>query len=736
MDKAEVLELKSEIEKLEAELALCKNKLDNLCRETRTENISENSDEKPDMQSQEYVPPPGRKTFQEPASDAYAGIYRKSKTGKAGSFKKPVYGFYQKNPQQEYKKSVKKKKISEEAVGRAVAGTASGILIFLSLIVFSTAVIPLLPDAIKSILMYLASAGVLLFGIFLINKEKENRFYRIIAGIGLGAVYLSIIIGNVYFHLYTGYGAYVILFLWSALAAIVSGYAGSMNENLDEFCIVGNIGIFLSVLAGCVLCIQGSDLTGMSLMAVYTAGSCLMVNSCQIVCTHRCSVSIHSFSMLNAYTLIVAAEFFERADNGYLFYIICAAVAVIGIFGYKTISWLDEKRKIMFQQAMILNVFVLAVCICYTAIQPAETVNLLFLFLLYAVCIVFSIESERNFQKKGFYASYCCIIFAYLIFMSSTAWIEGILVPLLFIVPVMIYSEIMEKKGMIILGSVLVFAWAAVRAYKSPWGMAGTILIAAAYYAIGKKKNGAIHPAWVIPILICFQKSFTGVFADIFHRMAGESPFPVFSASHCAGFCAAALLLLLAAKKWKVFHGHTKYAYAASAMFMTGGITAITYKNVPLWNMQKPVLAWCLYAALWCMTAALCTAVFFLNSRQLLSSAHRKRLAEIYVACKYSILAAAVISSFRTWEFVLSTCMILFSAACIYAGFQKDRKGFRLYGLILFVFFVCKISVTDIHMANRAYQAAAQLVSGIICLMVSRKYNQMEEKQKKEKQNV
>ena len=111
-----------------------------------------------------------------------------------------VQPVYQPNVQPVYdqKKNSRVPADMEKVIGKSWMGVLASILIFLSLFIFAKLLIPLLTNEIKMVIMYTFSFAFLGFGVWLVHK-KQTALNISICSCGLGALYISMLLSNVYF---------------------------------------------------------------------------------------------------------------------------------------------------------------------------------------------------------------------------------------------------------------------------------------------------------------------------------------------------------------------------------------------------------------------------------------------------------------------------------------------------------------------------------------------------------
>ena len=126
------------------------------------------------------------------------------------------------NPAMMYQRQAPKKTDVEKTIGKSLMGIFASILIFVSLILFATLVVPYLTDAIKMILMFGVSFAFAIIGNLLLIKNPKNKWFLSLAGCGVGAVYLSLFISRLYFNAITDFVLYGCILVWAILVSILS----------------------------------------------------------------------------------------------------------------------------------------------------------------------------------------------------------------------------------------------------------------------------------------------------------------------------------------------------------------------------------------------------------------------------------------------------------------------------------------------------------------------------------
>lgn len=119
-------------------------------------------------------------------------------------------------------------------------------------------------------------------------------------------------------------------------------------------------------------------------------------------------------------------------------------------------------------------------------------------------------------------------------------------------------------------------------------------------------------------------------------------------------------------------------------------------------------------------------SVFLLNSIFIFKQSNKYPLILIYLCIKLTILILFILPSFYANRYVYSIACIAFGIILLVFGFMKSKKCVRIYGLSLFMLFVCKLLLLDISYNNLKLRALGFLACGIICFGISYLYSRMD----------
>ena len=141
----------------------------------------------------------------------------------------------------------------EKMFGKNLMGIFASVLIFISLIIFATLILPHLTDTLKMLAMYIASFAVIAAGLLLYRRNKNNLFYIAIIGCGVGSLYLSLLLSNLYFKVIGDFALYLLILVW----AVFVRYLTKIKHYV--FTIIGQAGILIASVLGTALCVFEAD---------------------------------------------------------------------------------------------------------------------------------------------------------------------------------------------------------------------------------------------------------------------------------------------------------------------------------------------------------------------------------------------------------------------------------------------------------------------------------------------
>ena len=155
-----------------------------------------------------------------------------------------------------------KPKDLENMIGKSWMGIFASVLIFISFILFATLLAPFITDTIKMTAMYVVSILLTTFGLLRLRKHN-NKLYLAISSCGIGAVYISLFLTNLYFKAIGDIALYLFILVWTVFVCYLSKWQDRI------FQIIGQCGITIALFFGIILCMKESDHTKLFLLSLF-----------------------------------------------------------------------------------------------------------------------------------------------------------------------------------------------------------------------------------------------------------------------------------------------------------------------------------------------------------------------------------------------------------------------------------------------------------------------------------
>ena len=623
-------------------------------------------------------------------------------------------------------KQPRQKTDTEALLGKNIMGIAASILIFISFILFATLIIPKLTEEIKITLMLGVSFGITALGLFKWFKKKESIFFLSLSACGIGSIYISLFLCNIYFHIINDIVLYFLLLAWAAGVLFLSRYKQYIFE------IIGCLGILVSVFFGGYSCGKSSDEMMLMILCIYT---------------------IVGF---------IAYLLFSHKDN--IAYMLCSACSIVGI-GYLLITAYDIKNTVISSNgdtvpgteiciASILTICYLAFMIFinlkqtnennfdyypifgalnYSLIIPAIYVMkiggseyksysgfiiLILNFLMYAI-LEYLVKTSAKFIRKGvgihiwqilmFSAStYICLDLKQINSTTSVFPLAMVLI---------LYGFLMDSNLSRILGiisyGILIFCFSL---DVVPLMSFGILLFATINICMYFKRN-TYNTGYKFFSLIIF---ILGIVISIVY----------FSDNNDLNDETAIFLTILIPGIINFFGTKTPYAnnwltrereksiqilgYIINAILMIGVLCFIV-------SVENDTLHF--------LSVLVAIALFMINTFNLMKTENSG--AKIYIGAKFTVLLLIILSSYDSPQYVISIATFVLAIIFIVIGFVMNIKSLRLYGLIVSMICVIKLVMVDITYQNTAGHALSFFISGVLCFAISALYSFADKKLKK-----
>lgn len=629
----------------------------------------------------------------------------------------------------------------EDIFGRNLMGIFASVLIFIGMILFGMVIIPKLSDETKIFCMYLVSFSVIAVGMACMRKSPANKFFISLTGLGTGGLFISLIMSNVYFHLFGDLMTYILLLFWAAGTILLSKFEknlSGMEPQINVFEIIGQLGVMISVILGCILCAREADLVKFLMLVIYhliamTAFHCGNVSL---------SRKAHGAS-------VFATEY--RLQN----YIFKIMTILILVFSYivSMVTPKDSYAAMTIEEFFITLFLVLTIaenlfaaykeekisdlaCMCYHIFMGAyallgimlilqfRLLNLPEVLLSYALCVILILLVELQENKYRLGAQIPLFLIALLSLLSTKA-AAGAIYLLLGTVLLLLVGIWRKNSAYLITGIVSIYPWALCYfvLYKITLEIVIAVTLCAGTYLYVRNKTEdktvrlAGYPIILLVVATVFS-TFSTDMKDLLaeHYWLDEWLSELKHFKTIISFSIAGIFHICMARR-NSFEDETEKVIARiiNVILMLIGCKAISYHELYL------------------LPIGIAIGIFTLNSKEILeaeerrnSSNSRKYLVMAYILLKYTILLMVILYSFQTPAFIVSISLLIFAVLSIIAGFLKRKKGYRLYGLTLSMISIFKLTMLDITTKDAVTGSISFITCGLLCFAISFIYNKIQ----------
>lgn len=629
----------------------------------------------------------------------------------------------------------------EDILGRNLMGIFASVLIFIGMVLFGTVIVPALSDEMKILCMYLASFSVIVLGMVFMKKSPANKFFISLTGLGTGGLFISLIMSNVYFHLFGDLLTYILLLVWAAGTILLSKFEHKLSKTeakINIFEIIGQLGVMISVILGCTLCAKEQDSVKFLMLVIYHfiamtafhlgSGTLAAKGRDSSIFTRKYKAQNHVFKILTILILVLSYIIcMIEPDSSY------AVITTEEVFITLLLSLtIITDLSVAYKEEKISDF----ACICYHGfmgvyallgvmlILQFGTLNLPEVLLSYALCVLLLLLTEAQ-KNKYMAAAQIPLLLIALFSLISIEASAGIIYLLLGSSLLMIIGTWQKSRIYLIAGIASLYLWALGFIFMytvTLQTVIAVVLCTVTYLFIrSKTEEAAVRIAGYPIILIAVTMVFSAYAVDIKtffmeNDILNEWLETIRHLKAIIAFGIAGIFHIGMTKKKCFINENEKImARVINAVIMLAGCNAISYHEIPL----LPILV--------------AIGVFTLNSKELLAEEELKNSTEkkkywvmAYILLKYTILLTVILNSFQTPEFMISISLLVFAVLSIAAGFWKRKKGYRLYGLVLSMISIFKLIMLDANMRDAVTGSVSFLICGLLCFAISFIYNKIQ----------
>lgn len=592
----------------------------------------------------------------------------------------------------------KEKRDLEKTFGTGIMGIIASILVFISIIIFGTLLIPYLSDVAMVLLMFFVSLIIAGIGLFLLHKNQTNKFHLSFCACGVTAICVSIFVTRILFGLIDNILFLVFISVWMAMMSYLC------KKYCYLFRVIGEIGVLMTCILGVVEISFSAEWYFYLILVIFYGITSFVFHRIKPRFSYESNAFSHiirTIAMIafSAPIIALSQDFFITESI-----IMCITfIALIVLEGFMV--WNENiNHGILFYILSIIQMVLFSINASETFIVNIGG------FILFSSVVLFVYFSVK--QTKFNMIGDICVNIMYL-FGGLYLLEDNIFITLVCVFPLLLYGAYRNRKIFL---------------YGGLIGMSGIFSIT--YMTIIPVIMVSILPAILCLILARNKKDevFTtvgygcslcvlayGINEFLYEFAIGEYGTPgyfdfSYSESFTISFFILAILHIIIIKgnvlqeKGKIFEN------------VSSIITAIMmFVSVPV-IYDECFVVFAIFIAL---------GLFVMNSKKMLEKSEKFGY---YIAVKYTILMLIILDVSWDIAIIYSVCMLLFSLMSVLFGFKYNHKSFRIYGLLLSMISVFKLILFDVSGKSMTYNAFGFLVCGLICFGISFVYNKIEQK--------
>lgn len=599
----------------------------------------------------------------------------------------------------------------ERFFGRNFMGIFASILIFISIGLFAVLVLPQLSDIIKIIVMYTASFAILASGIFLEKKNKDNSFYLVLLSLGTGALYISLLMSNVYFKVLGDIPLYLFIIVWAILMRYLTKYKTML------FQIIGYIGLWVSSGLGIMMCVADNN-PFMYLMVVIFYILCSFIfadmdrvilkiykpseKTEQIHLTYKSRLISHISKPLIVIMFLIG---FIYINEGWYRLIAIGILAVHLILDYCFAYVEESDLDIVFSIVSVIDLLLLIGLFHQTYLTDNQFVCVFAVAVAYAMLLTID---AKEMDIKAVLQIPCFIIIG--LFCLLDDFMRTHMYAYITVIPAVVHSKLLGGKiykiaalGHTLCLSIIVFASYRTVGFEQLFiiSVVSIVLLVMAF----EEDSLFVRIASYIILLLSIAVFIDGVLFELI-RDIPNIDYPRTWAGVVTFYVVSVIHIIMTYIKFFGDEDRMFYAiYAVNGILMGVGCTLM---------QDEPFQV---------VTVIITLILFMINTKRIMEINDN---AGYYIALKYTAFTTSVLAAMNATTYVISIVLLLFSIGSICFGFYKSLKPFRLYGLILSLISVLKLLLIDIHYDSLAQNALGFFIGGILCLVISFIYHKID----------
>ncbi len=644
-----------------------------------------------------------------PAGNAPAsnGPYRNTPAGN-GPYRNVPAG---NGPYRNASPAPQKARDTEILVGIKGMGIVASILVFISFILFAMYLIPGLTDTVKMTLMFVISGVLTFVGLFFWLRKKESMFFLSLGGCGIGAIYISLFVTHLYFHMIDQIPLYILLLVWAAGVLFLSRIKPILFE------IIGLSGIIISVFLGTVSCVTYNDGMMLGVLAIYLVVGVLAFMLLKL--NDNISLIISNVAACLGSACIALASF-DISDDVILSSLVLVIFTMVLIV--LTLIFVNESRYhyLPVFGAIYTGVLLLAI---NAAIPDDDLYSLIAIII--SVILYIGVELYHKLEisgraPAGAGKSVGIIVWEVVLLIAATSNLLDYKIlcdtvgAFVLLIPLLVYGFISDDKQSKISALVL-YVFVIFNFEVNPWaGLFYVIAVFALFVVMMALNKNQYDKILKLLFYIVFMLGLHAQYIALVIEQEWDDEISASVLMLIAGVINFAALKTKFGRNWLTDDeekGIRITTYVINACLML--------ESICLMNFLSDSVDYAFAKKTFVVLIAI--FLFMINAARFLKSENAP--AVVYVGLKFTVLLIVILNAFDAVNYVISISVFLLATGIILLGFKLKLKSLRIYGLVTTMIFAVKLVMFDIKYDNVLGNALSFFISGIICFGISALYS-------------
>ncbi|MGN0513144.1 MAG: hypothetical protein ACI4GD_02610 [Lachnospiraceae bacterium] len=590
------------------------------------------------------------------------------------------------------------KKDYEAVFGKTFMGIFASILILVSMVLFANLVLPIIGDVAKQVLFYVISAILIAVGLMKLKGNQKNFFFQGLLGCGLGGMYLSLFLSNLYFKTFNDIVLFIGIFIWIAFIC----YLSKMQLEILE--VIGWIGIFIAMVTGGIQCDDTSDELKLLILVIY-----YIITSTVFLSVHYKQRFVKNWfayltMFLSICALYLSALMFGE-NVGYIYAVkICLLLYVLVIHvGTWIMAKLSDSRNITFVTVMLCYTFMLSLLV-YDICKNDIWGNTIGMMIFIATWIMLETKM-KNIKEISLYV-FQGITLAFVYYLSLNIPFFNDYCHLALFIPALFGASVLLKKlSYKIYGLIYMMIYLLDYSIDDTVHLVVGVLLLAVLFAIVWLDRKEYKTAVKFTLYIMLQVL---LYENLWVVCTVQTTVIVLSIVNVIAMKTMFRLAWDTKNEEKSFNIWLKLSNGINMFSILYNITS-----------SDGLLKWI------SIIVAILIFVCNINEKELRD---KSVWLGIYTGGKLTVLMYVIMSSFDVPDFLASIVCLLFAIVCIAAGFIRSYRSIRIFGLILTMLNVLKLLLVDIYHDNTVSMALAFFAAGILVFGVNLIYHIVDKK--------